>query len=155
MSFSPDGKWIVSGSFNKKVKVWDAQTGQETLTLYAHSGPVNSVSFSPDGKQIVSGSQDHTINVWDFETVRVSQPIPEAAGPPLAVAPFDATKARQHQQSWAGSPWRADRVHELDRHETAIDSCGRVHDGQPGDGIGSATTKPNTGSALPSRFTWA
>ena len=56
MAFSPDGKRIVSGSRDKTVKVWDAATGQETLTLKGHTGSVSSVAFSPDGKRIVSGS---------------------------------------------------------------------------------------------------
>jgi WD40 repeat protein len=52
------------------VKVWDAQTGQETLTLKGHSGSVRSVSFSPDGKRIVSGGgyRDNTVKVWDAQT---------------------------------------------------------------------------------------
>ena len=45
----------MSGSGDTTLKVWDAQTGQETLTLKGHSGTVESVSFSPDGKRIVSG----------------------------------------------------------------------------------------------------
>jgi len=68
VSFSPDGKRIVSGSWDKTLKVWDAQTGQETLTLKGHSNTVNSVSFSPDGKRIVSGSYDNTLKVWDAQT---------------------------------------------------------------------------------------
>jgi len=47
--------------------VWDAQTGQETLTLKGHAGWVNSVAFSPDGKHLVSGSADGTIKVWDAD----------------------------------------------------------------------------------------
>jgi WD40 repeat protein len=71
VSFSPDGKRIVSGSgaFDDRgsgeIKVWDAQTGQETLTLKGHADDVNSVSFSPDGNRIVSGSDDKTVKVWD------------------------------------------------------------------------------------------
>ena len=38
------------------VKVWDADTGTEILTLKGHTGQVSSVAFSPDGKRIVSGS---------------------------------------------------------------------------------------------------
>jgi formylglycine-generating enzyme required for sulfatase activity len=68
VSFSPDGKRIVSGSYDNTVKVWDAQTGQETLTLKIHSDDVTSVSFSPDGKRIVSGSYDNTVKVWDAQT---------------------------------------------------------------------------------------
>ena len=36
--------------------MWDAATGQETLTLKGHAGGVMSVAFSPDGKRIASGS---------------------------------------------------------------------------------------------------
>ena len=50
------------------MKVWDAETGQETLTLKGHTGKVTSVVFSPDGRRIVSGSQDSTLKVWDAET---------------------------------------------------------------------------------------
>jgi WD40 repeat protein len=77
VSFSPDGKRIVSsgGSFKKpgEIKVWDAQTGQETLTLKGHSGSVLSVSFSPDGKRIVSGSSDRTLKVWDISSLDTSK----------------------------------------------------------------------------------
>jgi len=68
VSFSPDGKRIVSGNYDKTLKVWDAQTGQETLTLKGHSDPVYSVSFSPDGKRIVSGNHDNTLKVRDAQT---------------------------------------------------------------------------------------
>jgi len=73
VSFSLDGKRIVSGSFDNTLKVWDAQTGQETLTLKGHSSYVNSVSFSPDGKRIVSGSTDNTLKVWDISPLDTSK----------------------------------------------------------------------------------
>ena len=73
MSFSLDGKRIVSGSFDNTLKVWDAQTGQETLTLKGHSDTVWSVSFSPDGKWIVSGSDDKTIKIWDISSLDTSK----------------------------------------------------------------------------------
>jgi WD40 repeat protein len=56
-----------------RCKVWDAQTGQETLTLKGHSGSVTSVSFSPDGKRIVSGSGDDTLKVWDLSPLDTSK----------------------------------------------------------------------------------
>ena len=53
-SFSPDGSRIVTGSDDKKAKVWDAKTGAELLTL----NHVDSASFSPDGLRIVTASED-------------------------------------------------------------------------------------------------
>ena len=56
VAFSPDGKRLASASADKTVKVWDAQTGQELLTLKGHTGMVSSVAFSPDGKRLASAS---------------------------------------------------------------------------------------------------
>jgi DNA-binding beta-propeller fold protein YncE len=68
VAFSPDGKRLVSGSWDQTLKVWDVQTGQEALTLKGHTAFITSVAFSPDGKCVVSGSYDKTLNVWDTQT---------------------------------------------------------------------------------------
>jgi hypothetical protein len=69
VSFSPDGKRLALGSMGSTVKVLDAQTGQEVLTLKGHTeSVVNSVSFSPDGERIASGGNDQTVKVWDAHT---------------------------------------------------------------------------------------
>ena len=67
-SFSPDGARIVSGSRDKTLKIWDAQTGQEIYTLIGHTDVVETCSFSPDGSRIVSGSWDGILKIWDTET---------------------------------------------------------------------------------------
>ena len=56
---------IVSGSKDNTLKVWDATSGQETLTLNGHTDAVSSVAFSPDGKRIVSGSFDRMLKLSD------------------------------------------------------------------------------------------
>jgi len=63
--FSPDSKSIVTGGWDKRVKIWDCATGMETHTLITHNERVLSVRFSPDGKFVVSASFDSIINVWD------------------------------------------------------------------------------------------
>jgi WD40 repeat protein len=65
--FSPNGKTMVSGSFDKTVRVWDVESGKELRELEGHSNIVTSVCFSPNGKTIVSGSCDKTKFISLFE----------------------------------------------------------------------------------------
>src|SRR5262249_47406582 len=46
IAYSPDGKRLASGSRDKTVRVWDAATGKELLSLKGHSGPVSGVAWS-------------------------------------------------------------------------------------------------------------
>ena len=68
VAFSPDGKHIVSGSEDRTIRVWDAETGKLLgPPLEGHEDRVHAIAFSPDGKHIVSGSYDKTIRLWDAE----------------------------------------------------------------------------------------
>ena len=70
VAFSQDGRHIVSGSLDRTIRVWDAQTSDQVLgsPLQGHTDSVLSVAFSQYGRHIVSGSLDRTIRVWDAQT---------------------------------------------------------------------------------------
>ena len=70
VAVSPDGRHIVSGSWDKTVKVWDLASGACVRTLEGHSIAVTSVAVSSDGRHIVSGSYDKTVKVWDGKHYR-------------------------------------------------------------------------------------
>ena len=65
---SPDGNWIVSSSTGSTLKIWDAHTGEERLTLEGHVNGVTACAVSPDGKWVVSASNDETLKIWDAHT---------------------------------------------------------------------------------------
>ncbi|KIM23652.1 hypothetical protein M408DRAFT_77303 [Serendipita vermifera MAFF 305830] len=72
VAFSPNGKRIVSGSEDRTIRVWDAETAEMVAGPFkGHTGSVNSVAVSPDGTRAVSGSGDTTLRVWDIETAEM------------------------------------------------------------------------------------
>jgi WD40 repeat protein len=50
VTFSLDGKQVLSGSSDNTVRLWDAATGAPLQTLEGHTDRVTSVAFSPDGR---------------------------------------------------------------------------------------------------------
>jgi WD40 repeat protein len=66
LTYSPDGKKIISGSFDGDIREWDAQTGHMLRILGKGVLAVNAVAYSPDGKKIVS-ELDGYIKIWDAE----------------------------------------------------------------------------------------
>ena len=68
-SYSPNGCYIVTGSNDKTIRIWDAETGVAVgKPLEGHTNSVNSVAYSPDGRHIISGSDDKTIRIWNADT---------------------------------------------------------------------------------------
>ena len=63
VAFSPDGKQVLTGSYDKTAKLWDL-SGREIQTFSGHASSVWSVAFSPDGKQVLTGSEDKTAKLW-------------------------------------------------------------------------------------------
>ncbi|QRV96697.1 WD40 repeat-like protein [Ceratobasidium sp. AG-Ba] len=88
VAYSPDGRRIVSGSYDNTVRIWDADTGAPIgKALEGHSDSVWSVVYSPDGRRIVSGSSDKTVRIWDADTGDpIGKPLEGHSDPVLSVA---------------------------------------------------------------------
>ena len=61
--FSPNGKYLASGSWDNTIGVWSVSSGERIKTITNYS-TVLSVVFSPNGEYLASGSRNKTIEVW-------------------------------------------------------------------------------------------
>lgn len=61
VSYSPDGRYIASASFDHHVKIWDGKTGKFVASLFGHLRRVYQVAWSADSRMLVSGSSDSTL----------------------------------------------------------------------------------------------
>jgi hypothetical protein len=62
---SADGRYALSGSRDKTLKLWEVSSGHCLRTFKGHTDPVISVFLSVDGHYALSGSLDKTIKLWD------------------------------------------------------------------------------------------
>src|SRR5262245_44862482 len=63
IAFTPDGKYVVTGSFDKSLKLWEVPSGKEVRTYAGPTGHQNlvlGVAVSADGKSLASGGQDNS-----------------------------------------------------------------------------------------------
>jgi WD40 repeat protein len=66
--FSPDGTKVVTASYDKTAKIWEATTGRLLANFVGHTSEVNSAVFSPDGSKLITASWDATAKIWETVT---------------------------------------------------------------------------------------
>lgn len=70
VAWSPNGKYIASGSLDQTVQVWAANPNDHFRpSIYrGHTAGVQAVAWSPESNRVVSGSIDQTVQVWNART---------------------------------------------------------------------------------------
>jgi WD40 repeat protein len=82
VAFTPDGRFIVGGSYKGWVRLWSARTFKPVEgTFPAHAGRVESVSVSPDGRILATGGPESAVRLWDLRSqTPFGAPLPALPG---------------------------------------------------------------------------
>jgi WD40 repeat protein len=71
VAYSPNGRHFATAGGDQTVRIWDTQTGGETLLLSGHRAQVYAVAYSPDGRHLASAGADKLVRIWDAATGRL------------------------------------------------------------------------------------
>lgn len=86
IEFTPDGKWIFTGGSDRKVFMWDAETGKKTLTFNAPA-PVHAIVACPTRAWVCAATYEG-IAVWDIQNKQQID---------LVVAPFKSRGTKRDE----------------------------------------------------------
>lgn len=79
VKYLPDFKFLLSGSRDARLKIWDVENGYRLeKEIVAHTFAINHLDFSPDGKYFVTGSMDKSVKIWDAEHFKLLKVIDRA-----------------------------------------------------------------------------
>lgn len=86
IAWSTDGRLLAAGSFDKLVRIYDAQSGALQNAMSGHSEVVYTVGWSADSTMLASGSRDGTIRIWDSATGQTIHTLTVEGGSVLGLA---------------------------------------------------------------------
>lgn len=75
--FTPDSKYLLTGSRDKTIKLWETATGREVKSYKGHLNTVNGLDISKNGKLVASSSADKTVKIWDIGSGKLLFSTPE------------------------------------------------------------------------------
>jgi WD40 repeat protein len=139
LAYSPDGRRLAAVS-RDAVKVWDAETGREVLTLRGaprrHWDPAFNpqLTFSPDGRRLAATNWDKTVSIWEAEgpSAARAQALRRAADARAPAWHLDEAEACLERKDAAGAAFHARYLRDaalpgplLPRRDRALQATGR------------------------------
>lgn len=121
-AMTPSGRFVVSASYDRTLKVWDLESGRSVAALDGHDDSVTACAVTADGRRVISASGDRTLRVWDLETGRTLSTLKGHTGWVSACA---VTADGRRAVSASGD--RTLRVWDLESGRTVVTLLG--HDG--------------------------
>jgi len=119
IAWSDDGKQLVSGSRDKTVKIFDAESGESVTTYPGHGETVLGVAFAPDGKSVLSSGADKKIHVWNPADAKQIATITGFAGEVYRVVIVDG-------EIWSCSADKTAKRHQLSDRKVLGDFKGHA-----------------------------
>ena len=134
VAVTPDGRYAISGSWDKTLRVWDLARGEAVHTLKGHRDLVYAVAVTPDGRHVVSGSADKTLKVWDLVRGEAVHTLRGHEGKVRAVAvTSDGRYAISGSRDETLRVWdlaRGEAVHTLEGHTSPVEAVAVTPDGR-------------------------
>jgi len=133
LAFSPDSRYLVSGSSDKNAIIWHINQQQRLHTLKGHTNHIYAVAFTPDSKRVVTGSYDHSLRLWRVKTGELISKLQGHSDKvrSVAISPQDGTIASgswDHTiRIWDGKTGRF--IKTLANQGTEVGSLSFSHDG--------------------------
>jgi WD40 repeat protein len=75
VEFSPDGNILASGGADRRIRLWNTDSGKIIYTLDGHQDAVTVVKFMPNGKILISAGADRTLRFWDLDSKQLLKTI--------------------------------------------------------------------------------
>jgi hypothetical protein len=134
IAFAPHGKFLVSGSDNGDLRMWETHTGRPVRRYVGHHGGVKAVALTPNGQILASGGADGTVRLWDIADARELRRLNghEGGVEAVACAPDGKLLASAGHDNMVRL-WRISdgkELHQLKGHEQVVRALAFAPDGQ-------------------------